>query len=299
MKGKIMLSFFWRKPKGFTSTFCILYSIFILSACYEPEEGCLDIRATNFQADADRQCPDWCNYPQISLDFRHRVIKNDTFFNLVYLDSVYIDDFGNPYRIKNIQFYVSNFHLIRPDGREELVQDSLELEVFPSENETRMATVEDNFALVNRNIFTDYTLGTYVVDGNFVAMRFAVGIEGEARQANPNSVSEDHPLHTKKGMYVDVDSGYVFNRIEFFRDTTAADTIPTVVNIALEENLRVITIPAIFSLIEGFDIQVILQIDYLTWFQGIDMKNDPKEVVANKIVENIAQSFSVIAVELN
>ena len=97
-------------------------------------------------------------------------------------------------------------------------------------------------------------------------------------------------------MYANADSGYVFNRLEFFRDTTAADTIPTVIDIGLEENLRVVSLPATFSLIEGFNITVTLQVDYLTWFNGIDVKNDSEEQIANKIVDNLTQSFSIIAV---
>lgn len=282
---------------AFPYSFLVLSIIlFLLPSCYEPQEGCLDIQATNFDAEADNQCPDCCTYPNMALGFRHRVVKADTFFNLVYLDSVYNDDFGQPYRFKNIQFYVSNFHLIRPDGSEELVSDQLQFELQGTEEKI---SVENNFALVNRNTFTDYTLGTYVVSGDFAGMRFALGVEGEANQADPNTLPEDHPLHIEEDMYFNADSGYVFNRIELFRDTTAADTIPTVLEIGLNDNLREVTLPASFNLIEGFDIVVTLQVDYLTWFRGVDIKNDSEEQMRDKIVQNITESFSIIAVELN
>ena len=276
---------------------CTWLLLVFLSACYEPVEGCLDIAATNFDADADDPCLDCCTYPALSIDFRHRVLTVDTFFNLVYVDSVYTDDFGNPYRINNIQFYLSNVRLLRADGTEVGVTDSLEFEIQQSTGETIQGTVEDNFALVNRNTFSDYDLGTFRESGTFTGMRFAIGIEGTANTADPNSISTAHPLGVQEeDMYFNADSGYVFNRIEFFRDTIASDTIPTILDIGLEQNLQRTVLFAEFTLIEGFNTVLTLQIDYATWFTGIDMKNDSETMIAEKIVENIAQSFSLLTI---
>lgn len=276
---------------------CAGLLLFFLSACYESVEGCLDIAATNFDADADDPCPDCCTFPALSIDFRHRVVTADTFFNLVYVDSVYTDDFGNPYRISNIQFYLSNFRLLRADGTELGVTDSLQFEIEQSTGETIQGIVEDNFALVNRNTFSDYDLGTFPESGTFTGMRFAIGVEGEANTADPNSVPASHPLAVQEeDMYFNVDSGYVFNKIEFFRDTIASDTIPTILDIGLEQNLQRTVLFADFTLIEGFNTVVTLQIDYASWFSGIDMKNDSETNIAEKIVENITQSFSLLTI---
>lgn len=283
----------------YISRLCLLL-LFFSQACYEPREGCLDINATNFQTDADKDCLDCCTYPELNLSFRHRVVLPDTAFNLVYLDSVYTDDFGNPFTIKNIQFYLSNFHLIRASGDEVGVVDSLEFEIPQTDGDPLVETVEDNFALINRSTFSDYTLGTFLESNDFAALRFAIGVEGQANNADPNSINENHPLYFQdEEMHFNIDSGYVFNKIELFRDTTVADTIPVIIDIGLEQNLRAIVLPAVFSLVEGFDITVVLQVDYLTWFEGVDVKNDTPEEIASKIVQNITQAFSIIEIIQN
>ena len=271
--------------------------LFTCWACYEDQEGCLDVAATNFFAEADDPCPDCCTYPSLAIDIRHRVVLADTFFNLVYVDSIYTDDFGNPFRINNIQFYLSNFRLLRASNTEVGVADSLNIAVLQSGGDTLMQNVEDNFALINRSNFNAYTLGTFLEAGNFAGIRLAMGVEGAANNADPNLISNSHPLSIEEDMYFNPDSGYVFNRIEFFRDTTAADTIPTVINIGLEQNLRSLVLLGEFNLLEGFNTTLTLQIDYLTWFRGVDIKNDSEEIISSKIVDNITQAISLIAIE--
>ena len=44
-----------------------LYVVLSLTACFEPQEGCTDIAATNFDASADENCTDCCTYPKLQL----------------------------------------------------------------------------------------------------------------------------------------------------------------------------------------------------------------------------------------
>ena len=66
------------KPKFHLFLFICLACCF--AGCYEPIEGCLDVRATNFDLNADRSCPDnCCEYPELRLKLLHRYQQIDTY----------------------------------------------------------------------------------------------------------------------------------------------------------------------------------------------------------------------------
>ena len=75
----------------------------LLSACYEPTEGCLDVRATNFDLDADEGCADCCTYPELSLRFENVWVYPDSVAPLR-LHTFYVDAVGNPFRFERIRF---------------------------------------------------------------------------------------------------------------------------------------------------------------------------------------------------
>ena len=161
------------------------------TGCFEPEEGCLDIRASNYALDADEPCADdCCTFPQLTLQFLHKVVINDTLSNnLKYVDSVYYGRNGVPLRVNNIQYYLSNVHLFRSSGQEEAIQDSIELEIILETDRTIFKTFENNFALVNAGSFRDASIGTFAKSGTYDRMRFAIGIEGEANKTSPRLCS--------------------------------------------------------------------------------------------------------------
>ncbi|MFK7937729.1 MAG: hypothetical protein AB8G22_29700, partial [Saprospiraceae bacterium] len=73
-----------------TFTFYILSFIFynICFSCGEPKVGCLDIAATNFGADSDDPCEDCCTFPNLKIQFIHRISQGDTLIPIQY-DSFY------------------------------------------------------------------------------------------------------------------------------------------------------------------------------------------------------------------
>ena len=272
--------------------------IFLTIGCYEPVEDCLDIRATNYAVDADNPCPDCCSYPEIIMNFSHRAIEPDTSFNLVLIDSVYEDGANNPFTIKEIQFFISNLRVIAESGVEVGVSDRVEISIPLPDGEVTLDSIEDNFALVDPSDFRASTIGTFASPGTYTAIRFTIGIEEPANQADPDALPEDHPL-TTPDMHWSLDSGYVFNRIELFNDTTAADTIPFIIEIGGVGQTREVSLDfgQTFRLDNGFNLSLTLQIDYLSWFSTVNVKEDSAETMAAKIVEQVAESFSLIAVE--
>ncbi|MFM9946750.1 MAG: MbnP family protein [Saprospiraceae bacterium] len=276
----------------------------LLPACYEPKEGCLDAQATNFELDADEACPDCCEYPSLQLALRHRIVlfgQEDDRFST---DSVYYDGSGQPFRFKNIRFYLSNVRLVRSDGSVAMVSDTIELNLYDPSGAPRKATVEDNFLLANPLFEQTYTIGAFRESGSsFEKIRFAIGVEGIANEAIPDSLPDDYPLgriEETLDLHFNQDSGYVFSHIELFRDTTAADTIPVVLRIGTLPYLRTVELSfpsGGFTPTDGFNTLVTLQVNYVERFQSLNIRQDTPAQMIEKIVQNLANSFSVIAIE--
>ncbi len=272
--------------------------IFINNACYEPKEDCLDIQAVNFEPVADEACPDCCEYPKIKLRFQHKVITVDTTLNLTY-NTPYTLDGVNYFRIQDIRFFISNLHLIRPDDTEIGLTDSIEINILKADQTTEILKVEDNFALADRDDFNAATLGTYQTSGLFSGIRFTLGIEENVNRAEPSSFPDTHPLsiESDSSMYWNVDEGYIFNRIALFRDTLSANDTPFILEMGTSSFLQQLTLPYDFTINEGFDLSITLRIDYLKWFESVDILLDSEESMMEKIRNNTVNSFSLVEIE--
>jgi hypothetical protein len=279
----------------------VLLSFFLLSlpGCYEPIEGCLDAAAANFDIDADEPCADCCTFPVLKLDFQHKYVNGNRIDNLVFSDSVYYDINGHPFRLNSIRFYLSDLHLVRSNDTEVGVEDRLELGIWTSNLDTVHVNVEDNFTLADPDDFGSKELGTIRASGQFDRLRFTIGLDEVANRAVVNAFPDellDHPL-AQEDMYWDFDRGYIFNRIELTRDT-AENTTPTLLEIGTAQNLITVDLPIDFNALEGFNIKVTLKIDYSLWFKSLDIKNDPASTLIEKIIANLADSFSLVAIDL-
>lgn len=270
-----------------------------LPACYEPVEGCLDVEAVNYDLDADKNNSEDCTYPKVRLALQHRYSKDDTLYRFGLVDSVYLDAQGNPFRLNNVRFYISNFHLIYTDGQEKEMDETIEIQIPQPDGTDLTRTIKDNFSLISPRVTQNYTIGTLKESGALQEIRFAVGVEGQANVANPESFPNGHPLSLlDSSLYFNQDSGYVFEYIELFRDTAAADTIPVVLRIGAPEYLREVRLPVDFKKTQGFHLLLTLQVDYSRWFGNINTRQDSPEQLTEKIVANLAESFSVVAAAL-
>ena len=114
----------------FFSKILLICNLVVLNACYEDQEGCLDINATNFDVEADINCPDCCTFPMLQLDYQHKAETADTTINFSYESITYQDGAGNPFRVRSVQYYLSDFHLIIPGGDTVQVADTIQINSF-------------------------------------------------------------------------------------------------------------------------------------------------------------------------
>lgn len=272
-----------------------------LSACYEPEEGCLDVAAKNFQVDADLSCPDdCCEYPNLKLLLSHRVGPQGSDAPIRYIDSVYTDAQGQVFRLQKMQYYLSNFLLHATDGSTAPVTDLIDVQSLDPNGSLTDNQLTDDFLLINPSFSTSLTVGEIQVNGTFEAVSFSLGLDELANRTDTSSVADGHPLGSiDDPMYLDQDQGYAFLEAAILRDTVASDTIPAEVKVVgLDQRLDYfIPFGQPFDLNPGFNINISLHINYATWLNAIeDVRNDSPEAIADKIVSGLSQAISLVEI---
>ncbi len=278
-------------------TFYSFLVLILAYGCYEPKEGCLNLEAVNYDASADNPCVDCCQMPTLSLSFSHQALlptQTDTTINFKY-DSLYPSPFDklHYFQITRSRFFVSKLHLVKVDGTEVGVQDSLELEA-PTGN---TITEEDNFALVDRDIFQATTIGTVITQGNFERVRFTLGLTPPLGETVPASVPSKHALDVAADtlMYAE-DTGYLSHLLIFKRDTLTS-TAPIKLKITQPVAIE-LPLPQSIEVLRGFNLSLKLKINYLAWFEGIDLTNDAQQTIEQKLKENLPNAFSVTEIKM-
>ena len=157
--------------------FLLHFSFFILSSCYEPQEGCLDIDATNYSISADDPCATCCTYPTLTLAFNHLVESTEDTVSLRY--GVFYPNEGtaittDSFMLDRARFFISNVLLVQEDSTTVDVEEELELEFASGDPQT----VSDNFANLDRSTFSARTIGYYQNRRCFQRNSFHFGIGG-------------------------------------------------------------------------------------------------------------------------
>jgi len=252
-----------------------------MTSCYTREEGCLDAAAVNFSPRADDDC--CCEYPRLVLKFSHKVDTLNFSFNTTYqLDADQLITFSD------MRFYLSNVHLIKDDGTELGVENIINVETSTGE----VLELEDNFSIIDKDVFVD-TIGQFRNDGTYTELKFYVGIPSPANTAIPDSITtRRHPLGLFPDTLWNATNGYVFNRIQLFKDTMENTELTTYELDGIASLVEVI-LPINFEVLKGKHAELTIKIDYGAWFTGIDFAATDMEVIDN-IIENTTNAFSII-----
>lgn len=269
--------------------------VLFLSACYEPTEGCLDTRATNFDLDADGPCPDCCTYPELSLRFDNVWSYADTTVAFR-TDTFYHDIQNHPFYFERIRFYWSNLRLQRTNGDVIRLEDSLDISIAEL-GDTSMTTILDDIVLADiTSSSRTVQLGTLTPEGMLLGLRATFGINDPTNKAVTTSVSTSHPLAPQAGqMNFGSDLGYVFAKIEYLTDTiAAADTMS--INLYGSDFIRELSLdlPTPMTFIDGFDPTLVIQQDIARWFEGIDVRSTDTTALKNQFVQNLTQSLQLM-----
>ncbi|MFT5833511.1 MAG: hypothetical protein ACI97N_001139 [Cognaticolwellia sp.] len=258
----------------------LLPIIFLFSNCRETTEGCLNPEASNFDPSADETC--CCEYPQFSVRFSYNNYSTDT--TAFALNSVYNDDGSNPYYINNISLYISDFELIKADNSILKTTDSLEVIL---QNGT-LTEVIDDIIILKSNLFK-YDIGTTTTSGNFIKLRFKVGLNDLINQTNPEEVETTHPLSDANDLYET--DGYIFNKIDIITDTSATDIMT---NFEIKTPYVQIELNHNFSIYSGFDTEVKINADLKKLLETVNFQTDDVNTIQSKIVTNAVGIFTIV-----
>jgi len=310
-----------KKTQKKTSFFILCFSILLLQACYQNQEGCLDVAATNFDVEADIDCCQetatcCCTYPSLSLSILHKLTADAvTNFNTSSTLTL-MSDSSQSFIVENIQFYLTNFHLINSNTATEVgVEDQITL--YNNNNgQISSQEVEDNFSLIKPSQFT-YDIGTFLSANNFDMISFDVGLSNSFNNTIVDSLSSDHALADTTQLGLD---GYISNQINIRIDTTYGEVINNTNpndlfetnispfgNVSTQQkkgskhfyldikdivNIKLPLNQAINSQL-GFNTSINLRINHLEWYQGINFVTDNHEQIVNKIVDNTTNVFQI------
>lgn len=259
---------------------CYLFLMFIFQNCQAPTEGCLDVRATNFDVTASKACDKncTCTYPTLIVSANYKMGTSD-----FYLDSTYTNDMGQKFRIVSTQMYLSDFQLVNNKNETLRTIDSVALT-----RATDTINVLNNYALVGKSVGFDFTIGTFNGTGTFTKFKFRLGLDDVAAKTIPSKMPSTHPLSTKTdSMYITSQNQYIFNKFVIATGTDFGDTLR--LNILTPTDKEIVISK---SFTEGANVKIPLTINYLNFFTGVDFTGTENQI-KQKIVDNTANVFSI------
>jgi hypothetical protein len=253
-------------------SFLLLWLSFMLFSCTDKIEGCLDINARNFQADADRNC--CCEWPEAFFLVNHKMGEEIHEPALEYTNSG-----GQSYRLLDAGIICSDFILHFDDGREShFILDNITL------------TLPDNQLLVVPNdviVITRATaklkIGEFIGNGKVTHLSFRVGLPDNLQNIAPEFWPADHPLNSDDLGWWDDQLGFA-SLVTRHLPAGSADTLSW----GLHQKFR-LEIPINIDLAPGFGIEDIpLSINYSKWFDLQNISTSPDQNWS----EQLMQSFN-------
>ena len=274
--------------------------ITLISSCYTPTDGCLNIDATNYNASVDEPCDDCCTFPNLNIKITHSITTQGTFgqdscVNHSF-DSTFNNLADNYFQIKGMEFYLSDFQLVMSDGSISEVEDEMTFMIYDDaiSQTSKDTTVKDDFVLIKRSS-PNYTIGEFRKPGTYIELRFKVGIDEKLSSIDADTLASSHPLSSDNLLHFETrDSGFVYQEFSLVKDTLTNPTEIKVYKIGKETANSVQVSLSLFGELEpGFDVEIPIKVNYSTWLRGINFAADDIETIKSIIVSNTADAFEI------
>lgn len=272
------------KNKKILYLFVFSVAISIIS-CYDHEEGCKDINASNFDVTVDEPCEDdCCNYPKVNL-----------YISFVFDDSISIDtnnyftnNFGDSLRFKFLRMYLSDFKLTNIDNEEFLLKQ--EITIGKNENET-ISYENVNFSSAKiKPEESKYTVGTLSKLSEYKKVKFKFGLDSTVNHSVIGKISSASALYpSTDSMYIDQELGYYFLKM----DLEIKNKTTNQIYISGIENIETIVIEESIDFTKREDHSLILKLNLNKWFLDIDFNNDSDIQISKKLSNNLGSAFSL------
>jgi len=262
--------------------------LFVLSACYENVEGCLDVNAANYDLDADVPCPDdCCTFPNLGVEVNHfwqgEALRTDTFYR---------DAANNEFRFTRLRYYWSELTLRLADGSSLFPQDSVEAGLLGTSGDTVFQFVDDNLVLLASTSSADQSIGVLRVDQAATGLDGTLGLTGTYRDIVPSTLPSGHALNFQDGqLHIGSDTAYLQLKLEYDL-ISGGDTIARAINVPGSQSLS-LDFGGGFTLPRGFDIIVSTAAETATLLNGLDLSGSDEEL-ATALATNAVGSWFVV-----
>jgi hypothetical protein len=252
-------------------------------ACGDREEGCLDIKAENFDASADKDC--CCDYPDLLMNVQH------TFDTISFkLDSAYHYPNGDTFSIKDLYIMVSEVHPLA-EGLPYSISDTINIGVNDALGQ-ELLVLENNFATLCPTRYT-HPIGTFQYPGQYEGVSLRLGVNDEVNRILPDSVYiSGHPLKSDTDSLWAADGGYFAMRIQVAPQASNPDVLRDI-TVWSDGYTKEFNINGNVSAELGYDSNFNIKIDYKTLFDGIDFEADTESLISTKLSDNLPFSIQI------
>lgn len=238
-------------------TLMLTLSLAWFTAC-QPEKGCTDPKALNFNPNAKESSGD-CQYAvtqpdskaTLGLEIHHHYGTGD--FDTA---TVFTTTNGQRFRMSTVRYYLSNFALVTSDNS--------------------VVSIPESYLLV-KPAQTDYSLPE-VPPGTYAKLRFYVGIDSATNSGGTMPIDRPagHPLGLQNpSMFWSWSTGYIFLKMEGLADTLGTGPVDQNFSwhIGGPDHFRLVEIPlSNFTLTAGQTGNLHIKADINEIIRNIDFK---------------------------
>ena len=249
----------------------------VLTACYEPIEGCLDPLSNNYALTADNNCGECCTYPTLGLRLTHRWGED-----LLATDSIYFNAQRESFRILSAEFLIHDLS-VRQESNRVSTTDSLSIDC-----DTSLQFISDSYKAYSLSQ-SIATLPNFKSAGVYDEVSFTLGISECLQKLALSSIDDESISYATLEKNNAPDSAFMTIRFSLI-PAAASDTVDIIIN---NSALTVINLEDDLSNEKGDNLIASIVVDYATWLQDIDFDMTTEELKQG-ITDNTERSFSVL-----
>lgn len=257
------------------SVFLTFFSVF--NACRTPEEGCIDPKARNFDASADKDCKCCTYYKAQFITNHYALLSGDSFL----LDATFFDAQGVSLIAKKALILISDLQLIDMDGNLHSIEDTINAKF----NNGVYAALANSFGIISPTQ-TVVDMGKFYRPGTYKGFKFKVGLGVEASQINRTTVRpQTHTLGINANPTT-FDSTSMQQYSYMFDIVKGQDTFQLKSTVSQE-----IEVLGDIEFRDRFDGNLNINVFWARLFDNVDWTNDPIINIQQKIDNNLANVF--------
>lgn len=204
------------------------------------------------------------------------------------LNEVFLNEDGHQTKLETFKFYISNLTLVKDDLTEVEVLD---------------------YALVDFKDDESNTISLNVPIGNYIAVKYGIGLDSAANASDPATFERDHPLGLNQGTYWSWASQYKFAMFDGRVDTVGNINSATDVLVSIHPGTNPLYRQADdllkdFSITNTKCLELLVDVDIFKVLNGgggkIDIVVDnqshttPSDIgIATSMMDNFTQAFTI------